>query len=202
MMKRHKFTVKQISCLGRLRINRGTVAALVLAVSGVATAAQQGSYVMESNSMLPLLREGDRITCAAPSASPFALGDIIIYRHPKRDAYWIKMLAGLAGDTIEMRGGVLSINGKAVAMKRTGEFEIEAGKKVPHFEETLPNGVKTFVLDTDSNSFLDFMAPFKVPADHVFVIGNNRDNSTDTRIQKDHGPVPVGNIVCRIASRQ
>ena len=50
------------------------------------------------------------------------------------------MLVGLASDTIEMRGGVLSINGKAVARKRVGELEIEAGKKVSRFEETLPNG--------------------------------------------------------------
>lgn len=201
MMKYREFAVKRLSCLGNPRMKRGALAALVLAISGVTAAAQPGSYVMDSNSMLPLLRKGDRVACAAPSTAPFAAGDIVIYRHPKKDAYWVKMLVGLAGDSIVMRGGVLSINGKAVTMTRAGDFEIEAGKKAPRFEETLPNGVKTSVLDTDPNGLFDFTAVVKVPADHVFVIGNNRDNSIDTRSQRDHGPVPVGNIVCRIAQR-
>jgi len=182
-----------------LTMNRSTVAALVLAASGVAAAAEQGSYIMESNSMLPLLRKADRVTCAAPSAAPIALGDIIVYRHPKRDAHWVKMVAGLAGDTVEVRGGVLYINGKAVPKRRAGEFEIEAGKKALRFEETLPNGVTTFVLFTDPASVSNFVPFFKVPPGHVFVIGNNRDNSIDSRSQKDHGPVPVDNIRCTIA---
>ena len=190
--------MRDITKLSLTIVPAGTVAALFLAASGIAAALQQGSYVMESNSMLPLLRKDDRVKCVAPSGAPVALGDLIVYRHPKREAHWVKMVAGLAGDTVEMRGGVLHINGKAAPKRRAGDFEIEPGKKVPRFEETLPNGVTTFVLDRDPAGFLDFSSPPKAPPGHVFVIGNNRDDSIDSRAEKDHGPVPVGNIVCRI----
>jgi signal peptidase I len=152
--------------------------------------------------MLPQLRKGDRVMCASPNAAPRALGDLIVYRRLTTSAYWVHMIAGLGGDTIEVRDGVLWINGKAVAKKRAGDFEIEAAKKVPRFEETLPNGVRTFVLETNPASVADFMPPFKVRADHVFVIGSNRDNSIDSRLQKEHGPVPVGRIVCKITLAQ
>ena len=192
--------MRDITKLSLTIVQAGTVAALFLAASGIAAAPQQSSYVMESNSMLPLLRKDDRAKCVASSGAPapVALGDLIVYRHPKREGHWVKMVAGLAGDAVEMRDGVLHINGKAVPKRRAGDFEIEPGKKVPRFEETLPNGVTTFVLDRDPTGFLDFSSPSKAPPGHVFVIGNNRDDSIDSRAEKDHGPVPVGNIVCRI----
>src|SRR5262245_48414875 len=133
----------------------------------MAAAVQQGAYVMESNCMLPLLRKDDRVRCAAPSGASVALGDLVIYRHPKRGAHWVKMVAGLEGDTVEMRGGVLHIHGKAVPKRPAGDFEIASGKKVPRFEETLPNGVTTFVLDTDPASVFDFLPPSKAPSGHV-----------------------------------
>ena len=194
--------MRDVTKLSLTIVQAGTVAALLLAASGVAVAVQQGSYVMESNSMLPLLRKDDRVKCVAPSAAPVALGDLIVYRHPKREAHWVKMVAGLAGDTVEMRGGVLHVNGNAVPKRRVDDFEIGPGKKVPQFEETLPNSATTFVLDGDPASFLDFSSPSKAPPGHVFVIGSNRDDSIDSRAEKDHGPVPVGNIVCRIEARK
>ena len=98
--------MRDVTKLSLTIVQAGTVAALFLAASEVAAAAQQGSYVMESNSMLPLLRKDDRVKCVATSAASVALGDLIVYRHPKRDLHWVKMVAGLAGDTVEMRGGV------------------------------------------------------------------------------------------------
>ena len=194
--------MRDITKLSPTIVQSGAVVVLFLAALGVAAAVQQGSYVMESNSMLPLLRKDDHVKCAAPSGASVALGDLIIYRHPKGEGHWMKMVAGLEGDTIEMRDGVLHINGKAVPKRRAGDFEIEPGKKVPRFEETLPNGVTTFVLDRDPASFFDFLGPSKMPPGHVFVIGSNRDESIDSRMKKDHGPVPVGNIVCRIEPRK
>ena len=193
--------LRNIAKLSLAIVQAGTVATLLLAASGGAGAVQQRSYVMGSNSMLPLLRKDDRLKCAASSGAPVALGDLIIYRHPKNETPWVSMVAGLAGDTVEMRNGALHINGKAVPKTRAGDFEIEPGKTVPRFEETLPNGVKIFVLDRDPASFFDFLGPSEVPPGHVFVLGSNRDESIDSRSKKDHGPVPVGNIVCKVEAR-
>jgi signal peptidase I len=110
---------------------------------------------------------------------------------------------GLPGDDeITVRGGVLFINGKEVPRRRIADFvaKLDAGppKPIPAYEETLPNGVKYTVLDAEKNGPLDNVGPYKVPPGHYFMMGDNRDNSTDSRVS-GVGYVPFKNLIGRAA---
>jgi signal peptidase I len=130
-------------------------------------------------------------------------GDVAVFRLPRDNSIdYIKRVIGLPGDEIQMKGGVLYINGQAIPKVRTGDFvtseDDEArARKIPMFEETLPNGVKYTVLDSDPNGSMDNTGVFKVPAGHYFMMGDNRDNSTDSRAPWGVGYVPFENFIGR-----
>ena len=110
-------------------------------------------------------------------------------------------MIGLPGDEVQMRQGVLYINSQAVPKRRVGDFTTREDdgvlRTIPQYEETLPNGVKYMVLDSEPNGAFDNTSVFKVPADHYFMMGDNRDNSTDSRAQWGVGYVPFENFVGR-----
>jgi signal peptidase I len=130
-------------------------------------------------------------------------GDVAVFKLPSdTDVDYIKRVIGLPGDRIQMKGGVLYINGEAVKKEAAGTFgngNREAGNytdQVPMFRETLPNGVSYFVLDA-ADSDADNTEEYMVPAGHYFMMGDNRDNSQDSRFQNVVGYVPVENYVGR-----
>jgi len=129
-------------------------------------------------------------------------GDVAVFKLPRdNETDYIKRVIGLPGDTIEMRDGVLHINGNAVPKKRKGVFKTTSytGRQIsiPSYEETLPNGIKYTVLDADPNGVFDNTRPVKVPEGFYFMMGDNRDNSTDSRATHDVGLVPFENFVGR-----
>ncbi|MET1046380.1 MAG: signal peptidase I [Hyphomicrobium sp.] len=128
-------------------------------------------------------------------------GDVAVFKLPRDNSTdYIKRVIGLPGDEIQMKDGQLFINGQGVPKVAAGEFSTwEDGRErtIPVFEETLPNGVKYEVLDSDPNGPYDNTGVYKVPPGHYFMMGDNRDNSTDSRVRSAVGFVPYENFIGR-----
>jgi len=182
------------------------------------------NYSIPSESMVPTLEVGDRlvVTKFAYGYSRFSLpfdlgrflpagqhrlfeqmpkrGDVVVFVHPIDGRTIIKRLVGLPGDVIQVRDGRLSINGQVLPstsptfMTRTrAEGGIEPAYER---EETLPGPLQHVVHDYPGGGPLSNYGPYTVPAGHVFMMGDNRDNSLDSR-SDEMGPVPVENLIGR-----
>ena len=174
-----------------------------------------------------LLRRSEPWTITLPFSKGRLLGslpergDVVIVTPPGGNQDYIKRVIGLPGDTVEVRDGRLILNGRPVKAEMRppvmipvdlnspcsfGHFyedrivHVEQGEfcRLPIVHETLPNGVNYDTIDDVNGSDGDRYAALKVPADHVFLMGDNRDHSADSRFslaeQGLGGPVPVENI--------
>lgn len=128
-------------------------------------------------------------------------GDVAVFKLPRDNSTdYIKRVIGLPGDEIQMRNGQVFINGQGVPKEPDGTFTTwEDGRErtIAVFQETLPNGVKYKVLDSDPDGPYDNTGVYKVPPGHYFMMGDNRDNSTDSRVRSAVGFVPYENFIGR-----
>ena len=174
-------------------------------------------YNIPSSSMVPTLLIGDYLFVSkydygysrhsfplsvplVPRGRIFAdepqRGDIVIFKLPtdnKTD--YIKRVIGLPGDRIQMAGGRLYINDKLVEREKIAEedwvVEVEGLVHYTKYLETLPNGVQHLIYEQGDNKILDDTDVFTVPENHYFMMGDNRDNSSDSRT---FGFVPAQNL--------
>jgi signal peptidase I len=198
----------------------------ILGISFASTTAIAQPFYVPSGSMQPTLAIGDAFLAtkypygysrySIPYASGTAtggrilqhmpkVGDVIVFRLPRNShETLVKRVIGLPGDHIKMVGGHLWINDKELALKPDGHGLVEAedGREidVARFVETLPNGVTHRIFKWTWSGPLDDTKEFVVPAGHVFAMGDNRDNSLDSRVSVADGGVgyiPVENLVGR-----
>jgi len=129
-------------------------------------------------------------------------GDVVVFKLPRdNETDYIKRVIGLPGDEIQMLHGVLHINGEPIKKEKIEDVTLEnpsgRTRTVARYRETLPNGVTYPVLDLIQEGIGDNTEIYKVPENHFFMMGDNRDNSTDSRFLSEVGYVPFENLVGR-----
>lgn len=196
-----------------------TVVYAVLIALGIRTFAYE-PFNIPSGSMIPTLLVGDYLFVSKFSygysrySLPFGLplipgrilfeeperGDVVVFKLPRdNETDYIKRIVGLPGDRIQMIEGVLHINGQPVKLQRVEDFiPPEAPNlRIAQFNETLPNGRTHRILERTNNGMLDNTPEYVVPAGHYFGMGDNRDDSVDSRVLAGVGYIPRENLVGR-----
>lgn len=161
------------------------------------------AFNIPSGPNIPTLMVGDYLMADTSLAGQLpARGDMTVFLFPRnnRTAYVMRVV-GLPGDRVQMRRGILHLNGVAVPRELDPE-QPSAESRFPlrYYRETLPGGRSYRIAEHSDTEPLDNTREFLVPADHVFVLGDSRDNSLDSRVPEAVGFVPVRNIIGRAAT--
>jgi signal peptidase I len=128
-------------------------------------------------------------------------GDVAVFKLPRDTSTdYIKRIIGLPGDRIQMKGGELYINGTQVQRQPAGDYtatDVGPPMVLKRYLETLPNGVQHYILKESDDGPLDNTQEYLVPEGDVFAMGDNRDNSLDSRVLNAVGFIPLENLVGR-----
>lgn len=199
----------------------------VLLVASIFVALVARPFLMEpyhipSGAMQPTLRIGDHLFVSkfaygySRYSFPFSprlfdgrvlgklpqRGDVAVFRNPTDDRVdYIKRIVGLPGDRVQLIGGVLHINDEPVVRAKIRDLADEGGRVAGpaiEYSETLPGGRSYLIWERRGSEITDDTAEYLVPEGHVFVLGDNRDNSLDSRALNQVGYVPMENLVGRL----
>lgn len=178
-------------------------------------------FNIPSGSMLPTLQIGDYLFVSKYSygysrySFPFGWppfsgrifksmphrGDVAVFKYPPDPSIdYIKRIVGLPGDTIQVRDGLLYINGTLSPRQPEGDYVTDEDgihMVLRRYAETLPNGVKHAILKATDQGEMNNTAVYQVPPNRLFAMGDNRDNSADSRFMNGVGFVPMDNLVGR-----
>ncbi len=169
---------------------------LIVAMPDSWSGAGYDVYIVPSASMEPTLQVGERFFAHAPEiGSPgFRRGEVVVFRgHTDREVEYVKRIIGLPGDRVQMRGGVLHLNGVAVPRERIGG----AANGRTRYREMLQPSHGHDILEMTDDGLYDNTAEFLVPDGHLFMLGDNRDDSLDSRATGSFGYVPFADVTAR-----
>ncbi|MDP6474057.1 MAG: signal peptidase I [Alphaproteobacteria bacterium] len=201
-----------------------TIAYAVIAAMVVRTVALE-PFNIPSGSMIPTLLVGDYLFVSkyaygySKYSLPWSLdlfsgrlfgsqperGDVAVFKLPRdNETDYIKRIVGLPGDRIQVRDGSLYVNDVWVERRPVENFSFTdvygRTRSIVQYSETLPNGVNHNTLDANPRGNLDNTDVYTVPEGHYFAMGDNRDNSLDSRIDNSYsgvGFIPAENLVGR-----
>lgn len=173
--------------------------------ASMAPTVEVGDYVWSSkfsygysNFSLPM---GDILPAFTFAKTGPQRGDVVIFRLPSDPSIdYIKRVVGLPGDTVQIRDGITYLNGTALKREPAGSYDGPAGPfaediEARTFTETLPDGRRYVIIEMTEQTMGDNTAVFDVPPGHYFVMGDNRDNASDSRFGV--GFVPEANIIAK-----
>jgi signal peptidase I len=176
-------------------------------------------FNIPSGSMIPTLLVGDYLFVAKyaygysrysfPFSPPLfsgrifgslpSHGDVVVFKLPRDPSIdYIKRIVGLPGDTVQMQGGQLYVDGTEIPRQPAGTYVATGdgpSMQLKRYLETFPDGNKHYILKASDNGPLDNTQVYHVPSGYVFAMGDNRDNSLDSRVLNAVGFIPVQNLV-------
>jgi len=157
-----------------------------------------------SGSMRPTIASGEYTSIRFVSSEDMRRGDIIVFRGPRTNGQmYAKRVVGLPGERIQMRRGVLHIDGMPVTRRKVADTMVDIGSSrklgVTTYEEEFPEGSRHMIMEERGDKgIFDDTTEYVVPLRHFFVLGDNRDNSLDSRATPEMGPIPFENVRGRV----